>query len=162
MEQKYYSIKEFAEMLGISQQSIYKRLKKENDPLQNYTKTEDNKTLIADSAVREVFKREVPPNIEEEKEENVSPPLNDIVILLKEQIETLKKALEGKEEEIQRLSAQNKKLYEMLENQQRMTEQQQQLSALDKKNILLLEERVSKKKGIFGWFNKKKGEEVNG
>lgn len=146
-------------MLGISQQSIYKRLKKENDPLHNYTKVEDNKTLIADSAVVEVFKRGAIPqeNAEERKD---SPPLDDIIFLLNEQIDTLKRALESKEEEVKRLTEQNERLYKMLEDQQRMTEQQQQLSALDKKNILLLEEKINKKKkGLFHWFNRKEVEE---
>lgn len=159
MSVKYYSIKEFAELLGISPQSIYKRLKKENDPLHNYTKVEDSKTLIADSAVAEVFKRGAIPqeNAEERKD---SPPLDDIIFLLNEQIDTLKRALESKEEEVKRLTAQNERLYKMLEDQQRMTEHQQQLSALDKKNILLLEEKINKKKkGIFGWFNRKEVEE---
>ena len=162
METKYYSVKEFAELLGISPQSIYKRLKKHSDPIHQHTKTVDNKTLIADSAVEEVFKREfVTVNDTEPAEENKTGiPLDSAYTMLLEQIEVLQGVIENKDKEIQRLSAQNERLTSLLEEQQTLTKQQQQLSALDKQKILLLEEKVEKKKkGLFHWFNRKEVKE---
>ena len=163
METKYYSVKEFAELLGISPQSIYKRLKKDSDPIHQHTKIVDNKTIIADSAVEEVFKREFVPLNDTEtvgEENKTGIPLDSAYTMLLEQIEVLQGVIENKDKEIQRLSAQNERLTSLLEEQQTLTKQQQQLSALDKQKILLLEEKVEKKKkGLFHWFNRKEVKE---
>lgn len=159
MEQKFYSIKEFAELLDISQQSIYKRLKKENDPIHKHTKIEDNKTLISESAIGEVFKRSIPlqDNNTKQVEEKRDNTTQETIEILKDQIQTLKNIIESKDKEVERLTAQIDRLTRLLEEQQASIERQQKLSILDKQNILMLEETVQKKKKkrFFSWFNKK-------
>lgn len=150
MENEFVSVKEFAEMVGVSQQSIYKRLKKENDPLIAYSIAKGSKTFISSKAVLDVFKQEEPLLTEKESIEDKT------ITILTEQIETLKSIINGKDKEIESLNNQIINLTKLLEKQQELTDQQQKLNAIDKQNILLLEEKVEqKKKGFFSWLKPK-------
>lgn len=153
MENEFVSVKEFAEMVGVSQQSIYKRLKKENDSLIAYSITKGNKTYISSKAVVDVFKQEEPLLTEKES------IADKTITILTEQIETLKSIINGKDKEIESLNNQIAKLTTLLEKQQELTDQQQKLHAVDKKTILLLEDKINeKKKGFFSWLKPKKKE----
>ena len=155
MENEFVSVKEFAEMVGVSQQSIYKRLKTENDPLIAYSIAKGSKTFISSKAVVDVFKQEEPLLTENES------IADKTITILTEQIETLKSIINGKDKEIESLNNQIIKLTELLEKQQELTDQQQKLNAIDKQNILLLEEKVEpKKKGFFSWLKPKSKAEV--
>jgi septal ring factor EnvC (AmiA/AmiB activator) len=101
--------------------------------------------------------------VRREPEPNINPQ-DEIINLLKEQLEQVRKELEFKNKQIEELQAQLKASSERETNYQHLLNQQQTLNGMDKQKILLLEnETTKKKKGIFGIFKKKdKENNVNG
>lgn len=153
MEEKFFSIKEFAEEVGKSEQSVYKRIKKANDPIQNYIKLRNGKKVISAAAVC-LYNGDVN-EYEEIGTEEKPLPDTDIITLLKEQIEEQRKEIEFKNKQLEDLTEQLKASSERETNYQTLLNQQQQLTAAaEKKEMLLLEEK-SKKKGFFSRFKKK-------
>ena len=57
MEERYYSILEFAELVNVSVQSIYKRLKKEDNIIHKYVKIKNGKKVISGEAV-EIYNKD--------------------------------------------------------------------------------------------------------
>lgn len=141
MEQEYLNVKDFAAAVGVSVQSIYKRLKKETDILNHYVIIEKGVKLISASAIDEIYNNSVSKNNTNE----------ELTAYLKDRIEEQKEELQKKDDLINNL-------IEQLRQQQNLLDQQQQLAALDKKKILLLEQQAEKKKGFFSIFKKKKNE----
>lgn len=156
MKKEFFSIKEFAAAAGVSQQSIYKRLNSENDELQQFLKIVDNKKYIsakALSAIYNINEQQEPPEFVTEENSN-----NNILDILKEQLEGQRKDIEDKNQQI-------KDLMERLAEANKIINQQQQLHLLDKQKILELESASisaslsphteSKRKSIFSIFRKK-------
>jgi len=161
------TIKEFAEVAKVSPQSIYKRLKKKDNPIQAYMIEEGEQIFLRSEALAELYRIEIEkttsqpslkveqPKIEsKEKQENATKVKEDIeqtasfkvIEILREQIEAQRKDIENKNKQIEEL---NNRLAETT----LLLDQQQKLSIADKKQLLLLEEKNNKSnKGIVGKF----------
>lgn len=164
MSDSYLSIKEFAECANVSIQSVYKRIKKSDDIIHNFIIIKDGKKLIAAAAIEQIYNinyNSINNDIEEEAKEE--PLYNDIISILKEQIEQQKREIEFKNKQIDNLMIQLKESSKRETNYQTLLNQQQQLTATEKQKILQLENKASaneKKRGIFSFFRKKE-EKVN-
>lgn len=162
MNERYYSVSEFAELVNVSVQSIYQRIKKTDDDIHKYIKFQKGKKYISGKAV-EIYKKDLNTcgDVREEKTENNQ---NEIAEIYKKQVEYLTAEIEIKNKQIEELQAQLKASSERETNYQHLLNQQQTLNGMDKQKILLLEnETTKKKKGIFGIFKKKyKENNVNG
>lgn len=109
----YMSIKDFALKVGVSQQAIYKQL---NNKLNKYLKVVENKKYIHISALKEYLDIE-------DNSTNEQQLLN----LLQTTIDTLKEQLQEKDKQIA--------------NFQKQLDQEQQLRAIDKQKIEVLEQK---------------------
>ena len=173
MEKDYLSIKEFAEIVHKTQQSIYKRLSKENNPLKVYAKQDYEGLKIHKDAIKVIyglyldeeskdFQPLQPSLIEGEKVENDNKSKNEqetstmkVITILQEQLEQERKSNEKKDIMISELN-------ERLAESQRMLDQQQKLSMLDKQRILQLEQTTTtneKRKSIFDFFKRRNEKE---
>lgn len=167
---EFISIKNFAELAGVSTQSIYKRIRKTDNPIQPFLKREDNQLTIDKVALNVLYGIEVDQtttqpslkvenplqndsetkeNVKETKEEATAS--NKVIDILREQLQAQRKDIEEKNTLIAEL---NHRLAEVTT----LLDQQQKLSIADKKRILELEageqERQEKeeKKGFFNWL----------
>lgn len=139
MERKIFTVREFAEQVGVSVQSIYKRLKNNQDEIQKFVIVKDKKYFIAAEAIEEIYKQR--------QENNSNQEDNDINI-----IAILREQLELKDKQIEEL---NRRLEEALKS----LNQQQQLMVLDRQKILMLEDKTEKK-SIFSIFKRNKRSNV--
>ena len=120
METEYISIKDFAEKAGVSQQSLYKRLNKLNNQLNNYIKLIDNQKMIDIRALQEVYGVEV----EQPIQPFIQPVEQPIQPLLQATIESLSKELERKSEELQAKDKQYADLKASMEEQLKSKDRQ--------------------------------------
>lgn len=155
MEQEYLSIKEFAMLAGVSCQSIYKRIGKENNPIKPYLRKVGNQFTISKSALYVLYNVKVE-EIEEQPSLKVEKQPQENIKELKEETEKLRteksdsaslKLIEILNEQLkaERQENENKNkiiadLTEMLKESNRMLDQAQKLNALDKQTILELQE----------------------
>ena len=131
MKTEYLSIKDFAEKAGVSQQSLYKRLNKLNNQLNNYIKVVDNQKMIDIRALQEVYGVEVEQPIQpkiEPVEQPIQPNFDSILSQNQQMIDMLKEQLEAKDKQI--------------ENLQKLLDQEQHLNAMNHEKILLLESKL--------------------
>lgn len=166
MEKELLSIKEFAAAVGVSQQSIYKRIKNDTDDLTAFVRIKSGKKYISATALKAIY------NIDTEQQEQPQEKTTEaaegsdssvIIDLLKSQIEAQQKELNEKNKQIQELMQQ-------VSAAQQLINQEQQLHLIDKQKIMQLEDTISteaatepqeqppkakKKKGIFGLFKRK-------
>jgi predicted DNA-binding protein YlxM (UPF0122 family) len=164
MEERYYSIFEFAKLVNVSVQSIYKRLKRDDNIIHKYVKIKNGKKVISGEAV-EIYKKDAyeyeditEPEETEEPEEKENT-YNQIIEIYQKQIELLTAEIEVKNRQIEELTTQLKASSERETNYQQLLNQQQQLNGIDKQRVLLLEEQTQtekKKKGVLGIFKRKK------
>ena len=150
--EEYLGVKEFAERVQKSEQSVYKRLRNKNDKIQQYVKLKDGKKIIAAAAIDNLYNNDCI-EYEEIKEEEKPLQDNEIINILKEQIEQQRKEIEFKNKQLEDLTEQLKASSERETNYQTLLNQQQQLTAAEKQKVLLLED--NQKKGFFGIFKKK-------
>lgn len=127
---EFLSVREFAELVNISSQAIYKKIKKSNELKPFITKGLDGKLLIHKSALK-LFNE----NLKEDAEKTNSN--NN----LQEQINFLQEELKAKNEIIANLT--------------KALEREQSISMLNSKKVLLLEESNRKKHRFFNWFRRK-------
>lgn len=161
------SIKDFSEVAKVSPQSIYKRLKKLDNPLQAYVVKEGDQIMLQKIALKELYNIEVDltttqpslkveqPKAEDKETQENATKVNEeqeqtasfkVIQILREQIEAQRKDIENKNKQIDEL---NNRLAETTQ----LLDQQQKLSLADKKQLLLLEEKTKEnKKGIIGKF----------
>ena len=173
METEYLSIKDFAKRAGVSQQSLYKRLNKLNNQLNNYIKLVDNQKMIDIRALQEVYGVEV----EQPIQPFIQPVEQPIQPLLQATIESLSKELERKSEELKAKDKQYSDLVASMEEQLKvkdkqiehygkLLDQEQHLNAMNHEKILLLESKLEEPtesvepdeeppKGFFSRFFKK-------
>ena len=163
-EKDYLLIQKFAEIAGVTPQSIYKRIKKENNPIHSFLKETEEGLKLHKSALEILYNKKknettTQPSLEvdnlllektkekeskkQEKNEEASPS-NKVIDILREQLEAQKLQLQEKDKQIAELN-------ERLAENQRMLDQQQRLSMADKKQILMLEEKAgaTKSRGLF-------------
>lgn len=162
MSEKYLSVSEFADKVKVSPQSIYQRMKREDDDIHRYIKIQKGKKVISENAV-EIYNKDT--NTYEEVEEKREPvlDLNAITEIYQKQIEYLTAELEVKNKQIEELTAQLKASSERETNYQTLLNNQQQLNVIDKKRVLQLEQETQtskKKNGIFGIFRRKEEAET--
>lgn len=139
MERKIFTVREFAEQVGVSVQSIYKRLKNNQDEIQKFVIVKDKKYFIAAEAIEEIYKQKQDNNSKQEDNDS------NIIAILREQLEL-------KDKQIEEL---NRRLEEAIKT----LNQQQQLMLLDKQKILMLEDKTEKK-SIFSIFKRNKRSNV--
>lgn len=156
MDEKYYSVSEFAELVNVSVQSIYQRIKKTDDDIHRYIKFQKGKRYISEKAV-EIYNKDLNTcgDVREEKAENNQ---NEIAEIYKKQVEYLTAEIEVKNKQIEELQERLKASSERETNYQQLLNQQQQLNGIDKQRVLQLEaetQTTKKKKGIFGIFRRK-------
>ena len=160
MNKDYIGIAEFAEIAGVSVQSIYKRLKKQDNPLKPYFKEVDGKKFLRRSALINVYGIEDhEPGIEDhrsplhaaiEKDQPLheaepigkeSPasaaaekkdPTERLLDMLEQQLKEKDQQLQEKDKQIQQKDEQISSLLNRLEDITRLADQQQQLAAIDK------------------------------
>ena len=152
---EYISVKEFAEIVGRSQQSIYKRLGKVDNPLRAYAKEMADGLKIHKDALRVLYGIEQTfgnvveqPSLttatEQKKEKETTQEKQTsqtkVIEILTNELKEQRKDNEKKEQRIEELT-------QMLKDSQRMLEQQQQLNAINSKIILDLQK--PKRKGLF-------------
>lgn len=158
---EYISIKELAEITGKSQQSIYKRLNKENNPLKVFVKETSQGLKVHKDALRVVYKIEqkfdnevVQPSLTTSTTEEKEQPNNEqkqtaelkVIDILQKELEEQRKNNETKDQQI-------KELTEMLQQSQQMLSNEQKLNAINTQRILQLEESTTTKKRKKWFFN---------
>lgn len=175
MKIEYISIKEFAEIAGVSQQSIYKRLNKKDNPLQPYFKEVDGKKFLRKSALSlyeiaaSADEKAEQPEHEPEVKENVKikekrDSNERLFDLLEQQLQEKDRQLQEKDKQLQEKDKQLSSLLQRLEEANKIINQQQQLTAIEKKNMLEIEEKKDeienhneepvKRKGFFSFWSK--------
>ena len=123
-QEQLYTIKEFAELVGVSRQSIYKALNQTDNQLVNYLTTIDNQKKIRESALYEVYglQRSQP-----DRQPESTKFTDDIIEILKSQIELCNTQLESYKRQLEQKDEQIASLQKLLEHQQKLFENQQKL-----------------------------------
>ena len=167
-DNKFLSVKEFAERAAVSVQSVYKRINKPDDIINKYTQTIDKKIYISERAIEDIYNNSVaePAEPAGRVSQKSDDSQNKIVEILQEQIKQLQNEIDFKNKEIEKLQKQLEESSNRETNYQQLLNQQQQLNGIEKQRVLQLEQETQttkKKKGIFGIFKKKyKENNVNG
>lgn len=120
MEKKLLTVSEFSELVGMSRQAVYKKIKTDNQ-LSTCVNRVDNKIFIDIIRFREIT--------DNQSDNQCVNQVDTLVVSKNELIEILKKELEEK----------NKQLLEkdkQIETLQRLLDQEQQLHLIDKNNRL--------------------------
>lgn len=133
MKNDLLTIKEFAKKTNVSVQSIYQRINKKNDIIHNYIVIKDNKKYIKENAIEEIYKKTTA-ETETDKTANI-----EIIEFLKQQIIEKDKQIAEKDKQINEIT--------------QALVQQQQLNAIDKQRIELIE--TKRKKPRFNIFKKR-------
>jgi len=101
---KYYTVKEFAELNGTTQQAVYKRL---NSTLKEYVIIDNGKKYIKETALNDLAQKHVFSAEEYQPFNNVKQQfnntLNDTIEILKEQLAEKDKQLSEKDRQIELL-----------------------------------------------------------
>lgn len=160
MEENELSVQELSNRTGKTIQSIYKRIKNENDVIQGFLKRDNEGNIlepvrIFESVIDVVYnkgttatKPSTKPSLVEfrQKEEKAESKQEQnayakAIEVLQDQINLLKEELEVEREEKKQKDVLISQLNDRLAESQRNLDQQQQLQLLDKKRIRELEER---------------------
>ena len=134
----FLTIKEFAEAAGVSQQSIYKRLNKENNPLTTYLKEVENKKYIKASALSVLYGiKSDDDEAEVVEQETQNEPEEIIKNSVDRLIDILEQQLQEKEARIDML--QNK----LFETQEALVEAQKENNKrISESNALLNQQQI--------------------
>ena len=153
MEKNLLTVKEFADLAGVSVQSIYKKLGKANNPIQRYLKVVDGVkyierrayAILYSSAPAPTAAEEAPPAIVEEQtppqpgESEAPPPpkssTDRILDILEQQLEEQRRQLQEKDKQIAAQTEQINSLLARLEESSQIINQQQQLTAMNVKAL---------------------------
>lgn len=146
MGKDWLTVKEFAELAGVSVQSIYKKLGKANNPIQRYLKVVDGvkyisytayEVLYSGSPAPRVAEQEQPPQMEEQPQ--VKSSTDRILDILEQQLEEQRRQLQEKDKQIAAQAEQINSLLARLEESSTIINQQQQLTAMNIKGLLAAE-----------------------
>lgn len=145
MNSDYISIKEFAELAGVSQQSIYQRIKKPHNPIQVYLKEVNNKTLIRKTALKDLYSND-------NKQQEHTSPIERVLDILENQLVEKDRQLKEKDKQIE-------SLLKSMEDTQKLLDHQQQLKAMETKLLIgkretaeNKEQKQEEKRGFFSRF----------
>lgn len=144
----FLSVKDFAQKIGVSVQSVYKKINKADSELQDYIVKENNIVKIDSRAIKEIYNVSMPTTSPKEE----TTKFEEFFI---QQIEEKDRQIKEKDRQIEERDSQIKSLIERLAEANKLLDQQQQLNAADKSKILQLESLEQKKKGLFSLFRKK-------
>lgn len=139
MEKDYISIREFAALVGVSVQSIYKKLLKEDNPLKEYLLITEQGRLISKEAIS-LYGLKLETDIEERKEDieikdasivEENNPTDKLIAILETQMEELKRQLIEKDKQLAEKDKQIESLLARLEESSTIIQQQQTLTAIN-------------------------------
>ena len=133
---EWLKIKEFSELVDVTEQSIYQRLKKKDNPLLKYFKEENGVKLINRQAAYELYNYKEPAEGSDTEEAaaaaETDPTHQKLLKVYEREIEILSKELEEKNKQIDQLN-------QRLEDQIKILENEQKLALMDKQKLLELE-----------------------
>ena len=147
MGKEYLTVAEYAEIKGISKQTVYNQLKKD---LKDYLIVIEGKKCIK-SDVFNLFHSSSNPKIETDFQD-FQPKIETI---LKAQIEDKDRLIERLLEQADTLQAQNASLTEQIGKLTELLNNSQVLLAVEKNRYIEQETQKKEKKGIFRLFRKK-------
>lgn len=157
-KKEFYIVSEFAEIVGISRQAVYKKLNNQFKPFVNVIK---GKKYLSHKAL-ELFPRQKNDNQLSTKLSNCQPTVNQveqpILNFLQEQITAKDKTILDLLDQLKQAQEQNNKLAELLKSEQDLNKANQILIAQAHENQKLLnqDEPKHKKKGFFSSGKKRK------
>lgn len=143
MEKDLLTIKDFAQLAGVSVQSIYKKIGKPNNPIQRYLVVVDGLKYIRRSAL-DVLYSPAPASavsLEEQPPQNDEPAqtksgTDRLLDILETQLADQRRQLEEKDKQIADQSRQISQLLEQLAESTKIINQQQQLTAMNTQFLL--------------------------
>lgn len=147
MENELLTIKDFADLAGVSVQSVYKKLRKENNPIQRYLKVVDGVKYIDRKAYTVLYSPAATSTVENAEQidakadaEKAPPPpkssTDRILDILEQQLEEQRRQLQEKDNQIAEQNTQINSLLARLEESSRIINQQQQLTAMNTKALM--------------------------
>lgn len=164
-KKEFYTVSEFAEIVGISRQAVYKKLNNQFKPFVNVIK---GKKYLSHKAL-ELFPRPKNDNQLSTKlstcQPTCQPTVNQveqpILNFLQEQITAKDKTILDLLDQLKQAQEQNSKLAELLKSEQDLNKANQILIAQAHENQKLLnqDEPKHKKKGFFSIFSKRENKE---
>jgi DNA-directed RNA polymerase specialized sigma subunit len=148
VEKEYLTIKEFADLVKVSPQSVYKRIRKANNPIKPYLKEVDGVQCISRSAAvlyKAAAATEETNNINDqiEADQQRSEPqpeknsIDRLLDILDQQLKEQQKQLIEKDRQLIEKDKQIEKLLDQIAEITKIVDQQQQLTALNHKNLLI-------------------------
>jgi chromosome segregation ATPase len=146
MEKDLLTIKDFAQLAGVSVQSIYKKIGKQNNPIQRYL-VELNGLKYIRRAALDVLYSPAPAVAASAAEVEEQPPQTDepaktksstdrLLDILEQQLEDQRRQLAEKDKQIADQSRQISQLLEQLAENAKIINQQQQLTAMNTQFLL--------------------------
>ena len=151
MEQEMLTIKDFAEAVGVSVQSIYKKIGKPNNPIQRYLIVVDGVKYIRREAIEFLYSSKgtespapppAPPKHEAEAGQTAEQQRTDrLLTIMEQQMEELRKQLAEKDKTISAQAEQIGSLLERLKEDNNLLKQQTQLTAIHTAKYMALEEQ---------------------
>lgn len=143
MDKDLLTIKDFAQLAGVSVQSIYKKIGKPNNPIQRYLVVVDGLKYIRRSAL-DVLYSPAPASavsLEEQPAQNDEPAqtksgTDRLLDILETQLADQRRQLEEKDKQIADQSRQISQLLEQLAESTKIINQQQQLTAMNTQLLL--------------------------
>ena len=156
-KKEFYTVSEFAELRGVSKQTIYQQL---NKGLKKYVVMVENKKVISAEALKKKVNQS-----QTNFKPTIQPTLNQveqpILNFLQEQITAKDKTILDLLDQLKQAQEQNSKLAELLKSEQDLNKANQILIAQAHENQKLLnqDELKHKKKGFFSIFSKRENKE---
>lgn len=127
MEKKLLTVSEFSELVGMSRQAVYKKIKTDNQ-LSTCVNRVNNKIFIDIIRFRQITDNQSDNQYVNQVDTKVDSK-NELIEILKKELEEKNKQLLEKDKQIETL--------------QRLLDQEQQLHLIDKNNRLEISEKVS-------------------
>lgn len=127
MGKKFLTVSEFSELVGMSRQAVYKKIKTDNQ-LSTCVNRVDNKIFIDITRFRQITDNQCDNQYVNQVDTKVDGK-NELIEILKKELEEKNKQLSEKDKQIETL--------------QRLLDQEQQLHLIDKNNRLQISDTVS-------------------
>lgn len=154
MEKEYITIREFADLSGVSVQAVYKKTKQKNNPIKPYLKRFKNKLYISRKAL-EILS----PAFENQEEKKSGSAGNSseekLISILERQIEELREQVNEKDLQLREKDVQINNLLNQVSESLTLLNQQQQLTALASQAPAKLPEAGERRNFWKRLFNKK-------
>ena len=148
MEKDLLTVKEFADLAGVSVQSIYKKLGKANNPIQRYLKVVDGVKYISRTALEVLYASGPAPRAEErehtildDEPQQMKNSTDRLLDILEQQLEEQRRQIQEKDIQIAAQNEQIKSLLARLEESSKIIDQQQKLTAMNTKALLETEKK---------------------